>query len=413
MLLRLRLRGAEKDPRLIAVLAALVWEVVFVDQALQDERLVGSGTPGSYGLLDDLFAESVEVRLVAFHSVSRLLFHAWIPKEGGAVNRERPPLPRQPGRRCNNRGIQEPEGREEYCDDDSDEDSDEDRDEELRFRPPGRSSSPNYDDVPACAEQAVLRVSLILHETTTANNNQRRRFDPRVRAAARSLASGLRARKRRARHLLERSVLLVVDHGLANGSLDGLRVRFPPPTPPRSRSGGGGVGLESPSAMSVSSDDEDGDRGDTDDGTYGAGSGVAGGCFGATGLDDGGRRRRGRQLEGRNLGSGAGGGQTTARLSKDALQYASAVHFLVAMLSKERQDSVTLTIESRLADYFDGDEDLWLMTEGGGKGMGTSSDWRGGGGGSGNRSCNVDARAAAAWLADGVNAGHSSILAES
>lgn len=35
-------------------------EVVFVDQALQDERLVGSGTPGSYGLLDDLFAGEKE-----------------------------------------------------------------------------------------------------------------------------------------------------------------------------------------------------------------------------------------------------------------------------------------------------------------------------------------------------------------
>lgn len=31
-------------------------EVVFVDQELQETRLVGSGTPGSYGLLDDLFA---------------------------------------------------------------------------------------------------------------------------------------------------------------------------------------------------------------------------------------------------------------------------------------------------------------------------------------------------------------------
>ncbi|CAM9450062.1 unnamed protein product, partial [Ectocarpus sp. 13 AM-2016] len=413
MLLRLRLGGAEKDPRLIAVLAALVWEVVFVDQALQDERLVGSGTPGSYGLLDDLFAESVEVRLVAFHSVSRLLFHAWISKDGGAVNRE-PPLPRrQPGRHRNNRGIQEPEGGKEYCDEDRDEDSDEDSDEELRFRPPDRSSSPNYDDVPACAEQAVLRVSLILHETTTANDNQRRRFDPRVRAAARSLASGLRARKRRARHLLERSVLLVVDHGLANGSLDGLCVRFPPPALRRSCGGGGGVGLESPSSMSVSSGEEDGDRGNTDDGTYGDGSGVAGARFGATGLDDGGRRWRGRELGGKNPGSGAGGGQSTARLSKDALQYASAVHFLVAMLSKGRQDSVTLTIESRLADYFDGGEDLWLTAEEGGTGMGTSSGWRGAGGGSGSRSCNVDARAAAAWLAGGVDAGYSSILAES
>ncbi|CAM9459120.1 unnamed protein product [Ectocarpus sp. 4 AP-2014] len=409
MLLRLRLGGAEKDPRLIAVLAALVWEVVFVDQALQDERLVGSGTPGSYGLLDDLFAESIEVRLVSFHSVSRLLFHTWIPKAGRAVNREPTPPRRLPGRQRNNRGIQEPEGGEEYCDEDSDEDSD----EELRLRPPGRSSSPNYDDVPACAEQAVLRVSLILHETTTAIDNKRRRFDPRVRAAARSLACGLRARKRSARHLLKRSVLLVVDHGLANGSLDGLRVRFPLPALPRSCGTVGGIVLEPPSAMWVSSGDEDGDRGDTDDGTYGDGSGVAGGRFGATGLDAGGRRRRCGERGARNLGSGADGGQSTARLSKDALQYASAVHFLVAMLSKERQDSVTLTIESRLADYFDGGEGLWLTAEEGDTGMGTSSGWRGTGGGSGSRSCDVDARAAAAWLAGGIDAGHSSILAES
>ncbi|CAM9615361.1 unnamed protein product [Ectocarpus fasciculatus] len=406
MLLRLRLRRAEKDPRLIAVLAALVWEVVFVDQALQDERLVGSGTPGSYGLLDDLFAaESVEVRLVAFHSVSRLLFHAWIPKEGGAVNREPPPPRHQPGRHRHDRGVQEPGGQAEG--------SDEDSDQEPRFHPADRSSLPHYNDIPACAEQAVLRVSLILHETTTTSDNQRRRFDPRVRAAARSLASGLRARKRRARHLLERSVLLVVDHGLANGSLDGLRVRFPPPAPPRSRGSGsgGGVELESPSAMSVSSGDEDGDRGDTDDADYGNGAGVAAAGLGTAGLDDGGRRGRGRELEGRHLGSGAGGGQATARLTKDALQYASAVHFLVAMLSKEMQDSVTLAIESRFADYFDGGEDFWLMAEGAGTEMGGSSEW-GGSGGSDSRSCNVDARAAAAWLAGGVDAGRSSVLAE-
>lgn len=30
-------------------------EVVFVNQELQEERLVGSGAPGSYALLDDLF----------------------------------------------------------------------------------------------------------------------------------------------------------------------------------------------------------------------------------------------------------------------------------------------------------------------------------------------------------------------
>ena len=31
-------------------------ELVFVDEELQGERLLGSGAPGSYGLFDDLFA---------------------------------------------------------------------------------------------------------------------------------------------------------------------------------------------------------------------------------------------------------------------------------------------------------------------------------------------------------------------
>ena len=31
-------------------------EIVFVVEELQDEHLVGSGAPGSYSLLDDLFA---------------------------------------------------------------------------------------------------------------------------------------------------------------------------------------------------------------------------------------------------------------------------------------------------------------------------------------------------------------------
>lgn len=41
-------------------------EIVFVDEELQEERLVASGSPGSYSLLDDLFAGIV-------HAFSRSL----------------------------------------------------------------------------------------------------------------------------------------------------------------------------------------------------------------------------------------------------------------------------------------------------------------------------------------------------
>lgn len=40
MLLRLRLRGSEKDPRLVAVLAALVW-VRALSKRTREDRLVG------------------------------------------------------------------------------------------------------------------------------------------------------------------------------------------------------------------------------------------------------------------------------------------------------------------------------------------------------------------------------------
>lgn len=33
-----------------------IQEIVFVDEGLQEERLVGSGVSGSYPLLEDLFA---------------------------------------------------------------------------------------------------------------------------------------------------------------------------------------------------------------------------------------------------------------------------------------------------------------------------------------------------------------------
>lgn len=154
---------------------------------------------------------------MAFHSVSRLLFHDWIQGATVATGSD---------------------------------DDEEDGEEELSVFPlslPSSSLTPDRNNninnngngtvVPACAEQALLRVSLILHEnttTTTTNRvNKKRRFDPRVRIAARTLASELRSRKciLRARQLLSRSTLLVVDHGLANGSLDGLRERFPPASP--------------------------------------------------------------------------------------------------------------------------------------------------------------------------------------
>lgn len=50
-------------------------EVVFVDEELQGTRLVGSGTPGSYGLLDDLFDGKVRCALVA--RLRRWLRKSW------------------------------------------------------------------------------------------------------------------------------------------------------------------------------------------------------------------------------------------------------------------------------------------------------------------------------------------------
>ena len=122
-----------------------------------------------------------------------------------------------------------------------------------------------------------------------------------------------------------------------------------------------------------------------------------------------------------------------------------SAHPIPQMLSRDDQASVTLALETRLADYFDGgdggfwgddggggdnddDEDGdgdWLMADGNdgvemGLGRGASFEWDGaGGGGGGNGSgsgCSfrVDASAAAAWLAGGgVNAVCSGLLAES
>lgn len=47
-----------------------------------------------------------------------------------------------------------------------------------------------------------------------------------MRVAARGLAERLRARRHSASVLLARTAALLVQHGLANGALDGLRERF-------------------------------------------------------------------------------------------------------------------------------------------------------------------------------------------
>lgn len=332
---------------------------------------------------------------MAFHSLGRLLFHDWIPGGAGDKLGTQGTDEGAPGG-----GEAEEEG---GCGDQGPRQGT--RLSSLGLPP---SSPTAYDDddddvpvLPACAEQALLRLSLILYETTTTSatsnrsssskTNRRKRVDPRVRAAARGLAAGLRSvsRKRPARHLIARSALLVLDHGLANGSLDGLRERFPPAVRPRPRggfdvSGGGGVGERvgggpgSPSAMSVSSgdldvfcDDELGGwgartgggvgpsrRGDgyaagaDDGGAVGAGT-ISRQPYGSQGSDDepagdegvDGGHRRGRQAR---AGLGEGGGRENSVMSRggggreapapeattlngDALQYASAVRFLVAV----------------------------------------------------------------------------------
>lgn len=269
---------------------------------------------------------------MAFHSVGRLLFHAWIPPAGRG---------RRPGLGEQSTG----DANQQHQDDDEEEEEDDSEKEALfggeeveRFSRSSPAAPPPV--VAACAEQAVLRLSLILHESV-------RRFDSRVRAAARSLANGLRSRRKRARRLLARSALLVVDHGLANGSLDGLRDRFPPPARGRDASASGsgcGVGFRLGSAaMSVSSGDEADDH-EFEEGvnTRGA-AGRAGGLGGCPTVDGVGGDRwynyestsRGAVDHGEGCrenaprgGVGVGGGEG---LGKDALQYAAAVHFLAGV----------------------------------------------------------------------------------
>lgn len=297
---------------------------------------------------------------MAFHSIGRLLFHVWIPggyKEHDEGRQSEDPTD-TPVKGCRYEApLQQQEEHEEGPLSDG----------ELDLLPlPSRSPSghggggggDSEHDTPtlavadtptACAEHAVLRISLILHESP-------RCFDSRVRAAARGLARGLRLRKRRARRLLARSALLVLDHGLANGSLDGLKSRFPTPRRGNENSGRGVVG--SP-AMSVSPEDEherrDSLRGDGPSSTRNfyarrerrAGLSPPGSRFRRSvenscyleGVDGRGSGYGGcsRQME---AGDGGGGhedlrgesrGGVTERLGGDALQYAGAVRFLVGV----------------------------------------------------------------------------------
>lgn len=156
---------------------------------------------------------------MALHSVGRLLFHSWISTVGSPPGKHDPATA--------NSLTEESE--------ESEESEEGDLDQILRRSSPS-THMPYSAAVPvaapssasscaAVAEQTVLRLSLILHERA-------QRFDARLRVAARGIADGLRARRRQARGLLARSALLVVDHGLANGSLDGMRENFPPlPSP--------------------------------------------------------------------------------------------------------------------------------------------------------------------------------------
>lgn len=239
--------------------------------------------PPTPNILPRKTTESVHVRLVAFHSLGRLLFHAWIPEDFSSSSSSsysssspspssRNPLGGGPNKKqrvssaeCPAANSSSPK-RDEGADYDEEEDIGDVLQRQLeqcqqRPRPPSTahqdvdpyveslggvlypsssstapkgqmqrlsqqstaavgSSSGKACSVSAAAEQAVLRLSLILHERA-------RQFDSRVCAAARRIAEGLRVRRHRARHLLARSAILLVDHGLANGSLDALRDNFP------------------------------------------------------------------------------------------------------------------------------------------------------------------------------------------
>lgn len=302
----------------------------------------------------------MQVRLVAFHSIGRLLFHSWIPAGPRAASTGQDPEAED---------CQEKTSTEEYDLDHPEEVCKAGIDLSPRFwtqqvsvktgirglgtsrrcdcqEYTGNTNIPrhypppdgveNNPAVSRCAEQALLRLSLILHESV-------RKIDSRVRAAARALAEGLWSCRRRARVLFARSAVLIVEHGLANGTLDVLRRRFPP-----SREG-----------MDEESDQEN--QFDTEKETTAGGGGNPGvrgreevGAFGDDAWE---RESHGEPIRGpETLADGAvNGGRSRGEihddtedlhrregsageegLGRDAEQYAAAVHFLVKVRSRGR-----------------------------------------------------------------------------
>lgn len=232
--------------------------------------------------------------------MSRLLFHSWIPAETAALEN-------------NERRFH----------------SEDDEEEEARSPPGDRELFPENTMCPsmaACAEQAVIRLCLALHGSA-------RGSDLRLRAAARSVAAGMRSQKAPARHLFARSVLVLVDHGLANGSLDMLRERFPA-SPARSNEDCRPTGMNSfDDAISSSSGDEkelevdnvsvvsmnSGRGGERHQEDHGLGV-----CLSMEGVDD--NRDGGYGPQRRETGESGGVKKT---LDESAMRYAAAIRFLM------------------------------------------------------------------------------------
>lgn len=66
---------------------------MFIDEELQDDRLVGSGTTGSFGLLDDLFAgewSNFDSMLPVLHGV---VFRSLFGADVNSMHRYSPDLP--------------------------------------------------------------------------------------------------------------------------------------------------------------------------------------------------------------------------------------------------------------------------------------------------------------------------------
>ena len=253
---------------------------------------------------------------MALHSVSRMLFHSWIPTETALSE--------------SNECLYSEEDEKGEC-----------SDQDGRKLLPGATSCPD-DALPssdptvvaACAEQAVAQLALALQDST-------RGPDSRLRLAARRVEVGMQSRKAPSwRGLLARSALVLVDHGLANGSLDGIRDYFCCPT----QGGGGGnpAGLNSiDDAVSTSSGDENELKG----GGVGA-TLMRGKASGKEKQETSGIRfgvDSGYVCGNRPRGTGVGVGNfedISTRVSKSAAKkspnqaargYAAAVHFLVTV----------------------------------------------------------------------------------